>query len=310
MSSDGGRPKMTPKDFFLYLAAAATLYVSAGSLLGLLFRTIDASFPDALSYGDFYSSGIRFAIAALIVAFPLFLVVSWRIQKDIAHDTSRAAIAIRKWYIGFTLFVAGAAVAGDLVAVVNAFLGGELAARFFLKALAVLVVAGAVFGYYLYALRRSPQSKPSKTLIGVAIVAVLAALVWGFAVLGSPSAQRDLRFDERRVNDLQSIQWQVIDYWQGKEALPATLDTLSDPVRGFRVPVDPETDEAYAYRVTGARSFELCATFARVLGEKESASLARDYYGPSAEWSWAHDVGEACFERTIDPDFFPPRKAL
>jgi len=41
-------------------------------------------------------------------------------------------------------------VIGDLVALVYNFMGGDLTARFVLKVGAILVVAGAVFGYYRY----------------------------------------------------------------------------------------------------------------------------------------------------------------
>ena len=51
-----------------------TLYWSAGALIALLFRIIDTVFKDRLDYYlDPYSSGIRFALASLIVVFPLSL---------------------------------------------------------------------------------------------------------------------------------------------------------------------------------------------------------------------------------------------
>src|SRR3989344_4642503 len=72
--------RMTPKDFFLNLGIVVTLYTSAITFLTLLFEIIDRVFPDALSQGyytyGYYSSGIRFAIASLVIMFPLCIIIS------------------------------------------------------------------------------------------------------------------------------------------------------------------------------------------------------------------------------------------
>ena len=69
------KTKMTPKDFFVQLGIFASLYISLGSLVGLLYEIIDHIFPDLNAYGynDPYSSGMRFAIASLIIIFPAFI---------------------------------------------------------------------------------------------------------------------------------------------------------------------------------------------------------------------------------------------
>jgi hypothetical protein len=61
---------------------------------------------------------------------------------------------IRKWLIYFTLFAAALIIIGDLVTLLNRFLEGELTVRFLLKVLAVFFVAGSVFYYYLWDLRK------------------------------------------------------------------------------------------------------------------------------------------------------------
>src|SRR3989344_4888912 len=145
------KPKTGPKDFFLYLSAMAALYVSVGSLIRLLFGIIDFTNPDRLDYyGTFYTGGIRFAIASLIIIFPVYLIVSYVLRTSVVREPARSELWVRKWFIYITLFVAAGIVIGNLVAVVNTFLGGELTARFALKVLSMVVIAAAVFGYYYY----------------------------------------------------------------------------------------------------------------------------------------------------------------
>lgn len=314
MDDTSARPKTTPKDFFLYLAAAITLYISSGSLLALLFEVINSAFPDALNpvyYGGFSNPGIRWAVASLVIIFPLYLFLSWFIRKDVVAHVEKAHIAIRRWFIYFTLFAAGAAVVIDLVTLLNTFLGGEITIRFTLKVLAVLIVAGTVFAYYLYDLRRTDRGDAHVRVSFVwgAAAVVLASIVGGFIVMGSPTAQRDFRFDEQRVSALQSIQWQVINYWQTKAKLPSALSDLQDDITGFRVPTDPTTGAVYEYTTGAPLSFEVCATFVRETPKsavmKDYPILPSDAYGVSENWK--HGAGRTCFTRVIDPDKFPSR---
>jgi hypothetical protein len=139
---------------------------------------------------------------------------------------------------------------------------------------------------------------------GVLIVVTVLA---GFMIVGTPAEARKMRLDNQRVSDLQSIQWQVVNYWQLKQALPVSIVELEDPISGYLNPRDPETGELYVYRPTGPLSFELCATFAASgdadWGKGEPMPIRA--YG-SIEGSWAHGAGEQCFTRAIDPERYPP----
>lgn len=301
------KPKTTPKDFFLYVGAMLTLYWSAGSLLTLLFTIIDTVFPDALNYyTDPYSSGIRFAIASLVVIFPICLLLLRAVKKDASANPEKLSLAIRKWFYAFTIFLTAVAMAVDLIVLLNTFLGGEITSRFIQKVLAVLIVSGIVFWYALLEIRLKPETPVSvrKEFLYGAPILVLAAIVFGFVIMGSPSAVRSLRFDERRVGDLQTIQWQIVSYSQQKNMVPKSLAVLEDSISGYRNPTDPRTGEAYQFVPGEGRTFTLCATFER---PSVSTSVAKPY-APIGEDTWNHEAGKKCFERTIDPDFYPNTK--
>ena len=115
------------------------------------------------------------------------------------------------------------------------------------------------------------------------------------------------------MQDLQNIQWQVVNYWQQKEKLPATLAELNDPIANNIIPLDPQTKEAYEYASTGARSFKLCATFAieggtNVLQGRTMAVPTEPVpvNGKEVQDNWQHAAGKVCFDRTIDPQRYPP----
>lgn len=312
-ASPESQPKkhVSPKDVFLYLLTVAMLYVSVWRFIDLWFGYINKLYPDAVQQ-YFGFDDIRISMATLIIVVPIFLGLSWYLRKDaIAHPEKRD-LRIRKWLFSLTLFFAAVMIIVDLVFLVNNFLNGELSLRFFLKVLVVFIVASAVFGYYFWDLKREtlPTSKPSKLVVTVAGLVVLGSIVAGFFIVGSPFEQRMRRFDEQRVSDLQQIQWQVTNYWQFKQKMPDSLADLNDPLRGFRVPVDPKTGQAYEYNNESrddTLAFELCATFGLPSSDESIHGKYAVPYGPQGEApsDWAHDVGKVCFDRTIDPAFYP-----
>lgn len=313
------KPKVTPKDFFLWIGTMVALYVGVFNYIALVWAYIDYVFPDPLQYysGDPYQSGISWEMATLIVVSPTFLFLMWFIHREIKRDPSRATIWIRRWALYLTLFVAAVSIAVDLIFVLYAFLNGiDITTRFLLKALVVLFVAAVGFMHFIADLwgywDKFPARNRSVAYATGALVAI--TIVAGFFIVGTPQQARLYRLDARKVNDLQNIQSQVVSYWQAKRALPASLADLNSALNGFSVPTDPQSGDAYDYRATGMLAFELCAEFnAQMQSNTSTAEMTRaeapypmGVKGSPAQESWQHGVGKACFERTIDPAFYPP----
>lgn len=311
------KPKVTPKDFFLWVAAMIFLYSSVFALIRLLFDYINYTFPDALNtYIDPYSSSMRIEIATLIVLFPVFLLLMHFIRRDIQREAMKKELWIRRWALFLTVFIAGLTVIGDSITLINYFLGGEITTRFILKVVVVLLIAGGAFLHFLadiwgYWVQYPKRAQAVGWGAGLLIVVSIAS---GFFIMGSPNQIRLYRFDDQKVSDLQNIQWQIVNYWQQKEKLPAALSELQDPISGFVVPQDSQTGSAYEYKTTGKLSFELCASF-NAKTQPNSQYTSRAIMAPvpaSVEGkdlttdTWQHDAGRTCFERIIDPQRYPP----
>ncbi len=147
--------KTGPREVFLHLLVMLALYFSAGSFLNLIFQYINIYFPDALAPSGVYNlQRIRFAISTLIVVFPVYVFTARYLSKIYESRPEIRQMRIRRWLVYFTLFIAAGIMIGDLVALVNSLLGGELTVRFILKVLTVFFVAGSVFSYYLWDLRQ------------------------------------------------------------------------------------------------------------------------------------------------------------
>ncbi|MES2225250.1 MAG: DUF5671 domain-containing protein [Patescibacteria group bacterium] len=310
-----GVARTTPKDFFLWLGAIIALYGSITAFITLLYQYVDYAFPDALaSYADPYGAVVRTSMASLIVLAPTCVILFRLIRRNIVEDASRADIWVRKWALVLTIFIATATILIDLITLLNTFLGGEITTRFGLKVLIILLVAVGIFLHFLADLKGYWALWPRRAnAAGIAFALVaLVAVVAGFFIIGTPQQARLLRYDEQKISDLQNIQYQVLNYWQLKRSLPASLDTLTDPLSGYNVPADPQAGDVYEYTATGPLAFKLCATFNRTSADTKGrgsypgdSSVVYPSYGDPQQGNFTHAAGHVCFDRTIDPERYP-----
>ena len=114
-----------------------------------------------------------------------------------------------------------------------------------------------------------------------------AAIVAGIAILGSPSAARARRLDQRRVQDLSGVAQGIDLYWTRRSSLPRSLDELRTETGADITISDPATSAAYEFRPLPDSRYQLCATF-----EGESRDSERGGAG-----FWSHRAGRQCFER-------------
>ena len=236
--------KKTPRDFFLYLFATIAIYIISIEVIALLWQYVNYFLPDPNAYYyDGFSGVMRWAIASLIILFPAYVWVMRFLGKDLDQHPEKKELGVRKWLIYITLFIAAVTMIVDLVTLIYTFLGGDFTSRFIIKALSVLLVAGAVFKYYLFNLRREPGAKEKMRLMlaWVSLTLVAGLVVGAFFIVGSPKTNRLRNEDNQRTSDLQSIQWQLVNYWQQRERLPKDLKELADPISGFSSPLYPVT---------------------------------------------------------------------
>ena len=295
----------TAKNFALQLGSLVTLYVSIGSLIALLFGVITVQYPDQAQMPWEYesaSSSIRFTIAMLIVFFPSYIVLT-RFVNTIRRTEQGTYLTLTKWLIYLSLLIGGGVLLGDLVAVLNGFLEGELTIRFVLKALTVLLVTGSAFAYYLLDARGywKEHERNSIYYAGIISTVVLLSLVTGFMNTEAPSEVRDRNLDNKQVTDLQEIQYRVESYTVLHGKLPATIEEAYD---SLTPPSAPDERTTYMYQVVETHSFKLCAEF-----EGENSTTGDMYYPEKGMYTepltiknpndWNHGAGIWCFTRVL-----------
>ncbi|QWT21011.1 hypothetical protein KPL74_03120 [Bacillus sp. NP157] len=150
------RPYLSAREAFIYLVIFTTLYLSAFHLGSLLFSLINRAFPDPTDTYGYLRLGpdLRWSLASIIIAFPVFLWLTARNEHELARQPAKRQSAVRRWLTYLTLFVASVALICDLTTLADHLLGGEMTIRFALKVLVAGVIAVVGFMYYLRDLRR------------------------------------------------------------------------------------------------------------------------------------------------------------
>ena len=143
------KPQMSSRDAFLYVVMFGTLYISAFNLGSMIFDFLNLLLPAATGTAVVaLRASIRFSVAALIIAFPIFLYMSHLVLKMVKADPIHRNSAIRKWLTYITLAIAAFTVIGDLISLLYGLLSGELTLRFILKSLTIFILATSIFWYY------------------------------------------------------------------------------------------------------------------------------------------------------------------
>src|SRR3989344_5489708 len=201
---------------FLSFVLLGIIATSAGILY---FQVINKYFPDILSatYQNYQASSynpsvISYAIASLVIGFPIFLWALWFWFSAFGgrNIVEKTESKLSKWLTYIVLLVAGGAIIGDLITIIYNFLQGEYGARFLLKALTILIIAGLVFSFYFLERRKIQYKKEMSSglfwLVGsVAGLLVVLAIIFGFLASGTPYEARLRKFDLQRANDLGQI---------------------------------------------------------------------------------------------------------
>jgi hypothetical protein len=155
------RASLSAREMFLYLVLFTALYISVWNFGSLLFELIDRAIPDVTQRryrGEYSMESIRWAVSALIVAFPVFLWTSRYVGKRLAANPAGRLSPARRWCTYITLFIAVAVLIGDGTTLIYNLLGGELTVRFVLKALVVAGIATSALLYYLRDLRHEERA--------------------------------------------------------------------------------------------------------------------------------------------------------
>ena len=291
--------------FFYVLSLVALIFVAL-STGNIIFQVINKYIVDVIDqYRNVYlNEAMKFSISAIIVATPIYFIVTRYIYKSLYKGELDKDAGVRRWLSYLILLVTVVIVLGYLIAIINSLLGGELTTKFVLKALTAIVISGIVFSFYFYDMRRDQiqgqKDKILKIYFWGGLIIILAAFVTSLFIVESPLEARNRKTDQQVINSFQQIDGLVNSYYQEYEQLPASLNVLQDEYEYLdnEAIEHPVSGQEYDYNILADKEYELCADFL-------IASEGLDRAGYLALNQWEHEAGYQCLSQKVSAVYDP-----
>ena len=326
--------KNTPREFVTYIGYIVSYLAVALSGMSFAFALLNVIFPEVGSYTSLGYTDVFSALGIFTTAVIVFLIMVHVVVRLVKQGGTNPESKVRTWTLYIGQFIGYVTLAITLAIAIKYFFGGEFTVRFALKSLVVLLIGVDAVLFFRHELTRTDSTPAwvSTVMSVVAGIILVVSIIGTFMYLGTPNIARSIKHDEQRVSDLQSLNSNIINWYQSRGTLPTDLAELKK-VDYYQEPRDPHymQGRVYTYQVTDAKklSYEICGTFDlgsdnkfvvrkdratynnnNVYGSSVVALRAtEDSSGPVSETNldnpWHHGEAKHCYTKTIDTKQYP-----
>lgn len=282
---------------FFYLLELVALAFAAIATGTVIFQLINKFMPDAAGFMNFNQQAVKFAVASIIVAAPVFYWTANLIRRSLIKGELKADAPTRRWLTYLIIFAAAVTALGWLIGTLNAFLNGDLTGRFIWKFVTVLVITATVFGYYFYDIKKPTvkKDKPVMMFLLGSLVLMLAAFIVSWTLIDSPQLARAKNNDNKILSDFSQIDSAINSYYLSYNKMPVNLSELYDNhLLGQDALKNAVTGADYEY-LPGDKTYELCAEF-QTDNTKKPIDVSTQYLSDR----WPHDAGRQCVKQTVN----------
>ena len=152
---------------FLYILFFISLYVLATAIAGMLNIWVDKAIPTVIdtnsSNVDFFfgfdtPSIIRGYLAAIIVSFPLFVVLALVLKKQLVKQPGVKNLRSRKLLIYITLITTFLILLGNVIATCYELISGTVTGNGLGHLGVTLLITGAIFAYFIGEVKNDRKS--------------------------------------------------------------------------------------------------------------------------------------------------------
>lgn len=297
-----GNKENPAKIAFYYLLSLVALVNMAIAVGIVLFQLINKNIKDILdiSGGTYDSGALKYSISAIIIAAPVYYIFMWLIHKSLLSGALDKDSAIRRWLTYFIMLVSSIVMLIWMISTINTFLNGDLSLKFILKALSIMLIAGSIFGYYFYDIRRDDVTKKKNMVVLSffygSLVIVIASLIVSFFYVESPTQTRNRRYDEMILSRFSMIDSSIQTYYNINKKMPKDFAEIKsiDRYLSDEQMSDPATGKPLEYKVMSKDEYQLCATFKT---SNKNPDDQKNYPNPG----WLHDAGYQCIKQKVIP---------
>jgi hypothetical protein len=257
--------------FLIYSLHGASLWCSYFSLTqiinaSLVYLLIDPSGKNEVPLFSRVLFNLNFGESATLLMVGAGLFFSARLFEKNAFASQKITLeaAPRVWILRAVILIAGLCVAFDFYRIVSVYLAGESDLASLTNVFITFFSGIVVVLFVTFELR--DNFSPSNRVSTPANMGLLTALILtvSFSIyMAPPSVMKELNRDAQQLQQLESLTYAAKEYYYKNKKLTPTLQDLLGPQLSLPSITDKITQAPYAYKITGPRAFELCATFYR-----------------------------------------------
>jgi len=296
----------TAKFTFFYLISLITLVAASLSICTIIFQIINKTIIDILDnwQGRYFPEALKNGISTLFISAPIYFFIMSRIYKNLQSGLLDRNSQLRKWLTYLVLLISGIAFFSWLIGIMNSFLDGELTLKFILKAITALGIAGLIFSFYFYDIKRddfsNKEDKITKFYFLFSIILVIIVFVSSLFFVESPRQARNRRIDEKTLERFTNIGYAINDYYEKNKNLPFDLDVLINNTNLDEKNLENiSTKKRFDYHILGKNKYELCADFL-ISNKDDNLGKNIDYFiDTETFFDEMHDVGYQCLDKKI-----------
>ena len=297
--SNNKQQNNSAKFTFFYLISLISLTFIVLSVGNIIFQIINKHVVDIINTysGTYSASSLKFAIASLIIATPIYYLSVNQINKNLSKGKLAIDNGARRWLTYLILFVSSVVAIGWLIAILYSFLDGDLTIKFTLKTITALGLASIVASYYFFDIKREKiKSKHSNTIkyyFYATLAFIIITFVSGLFFVESPKQTRQRKLDNLTLEKFNRITNAINNFYTDNDRLPNNLQELTKDIE-YLTNIDvrnAENSEIIEYKILEEKKYAICATFH--LSNIEINSSNYNYF----EKEWQHKAGYKCFSR-------------
>ncbi|MEI6528911.1 MAG: DUF5671 domain-containing protein [Candidatus Falkowbacteria bacterium] len=291
---------------FYYLLSLVALIFTTVSVGMIAYSIIDKTVPDALnSYISNYDGQLKFAISALIIATPIFYIISSLIFKGLRKQELEKDSGVRRWLTYLIILVSSLIILGVFIGMINSLLSGELTSRFVLKAITIFVLAAGVFSFYFYDIKREDLVRKDivvRLFFYISLALVIIAFIAAFFFVESPKTARARRLDQIVINNISGLESSVNTYYEKNKRLPESIDELKADKNIYldlNTLTDPDTKQPIIYQKFSEKDFQFCATFRLDSAQTNNDRMPVAVSYPTYPGDKSHGAGYQCLPGSL-----------
>lgn len=265
MTLDSKKTKNFVKFSIVHIVAYSSVLMITGLVINLFSKIMKLFSPGTLSfnYDKIVLSDIRMMVALLILGSIVYFIFTFKINSYLKNKELKKDSALRTNLTHALLFICFLGILNYLYWLLMSLLQLEFKFLELLENLFKVFIWYLVFSFYYYDIKRTKIKKKDDVLymffvlgLCIVIVMIMASVL---LLIKLPKDSKNWELDENNNDKINSIVYEIDNYYANNKSLPKNLDILENIPK--KILIDSNSNKKYKYLITGKNKYQICTSY-------------------------------------------------